>query len=271
MAGFGDMVQKAFYLGVGLASYAGEKAGGTLGELREQAQKLAAELVQRGEMSTEEARKFVEDVMQQGQQAARESSTQTTNKNKEPRQIEIIEDDEDESSNEKPEQVDRLRQQVDALKDELRRLQNEQQALAKRYRASNFLMEYWPNNDWFKMLETLASEVSTEVDRCFQELTEQVNEIVDEFLDLPEDILRDAEEIGEELNNIILADIEEFFQQFIDPVFEFEIEVDEGTTETEAEFFVNYVEPSPEQYAACVGCQHDRGYVYGGNLLVGGR
>lgn len=125
MAGFENMVQKAFYLGVGLASYAGEKAGGTLGELREQAQKLAAELVERGEMSTEDARRFVDDMMQKGQQAASESSTQTATKNKEPRRIEIIEDDEDEPSKEQPENVDRLRQQVDALKDELRRLQNE--------------------------------------------------------------------------------------------------------------------------------------------------
>jgi polyhydroxyalkanoate synthesis regulator phasin len=126
MAGFGDMVQKAFYLGVGLASYAGEKAGGTLGELREQAQKLAAEMVQRGEMSTEEARRFVEEIMQQGQEAAAQSSTETTTKEPtEPRRIEIIEDDEDSSSNEQPENVDRLRQQVDSLKDELRRLQNE--------------------------------------------------------------------------------------------------------------------------------------------------
>lgn len=125
MAGFENMVQKAFYLGVGLASYAGEKAGGTLGELREQAQKLAAELVERGEMSTEDARRFVDDMMQKGQQAAAESSTQTATKNKEPRRIEIIEDDEDEPSQEQPENVDRLRQQVDALKDELRRLQSQ--------------------------------------------------------------------------------------------------------------------------------------------------
>lgn len=125
MAGFENMVQKAFYLGVGLASYAGEKAGGTLGELREQAQKLAAELVERGEMSTEDARRFVDDMMQKGQQTAAESSTQTATKNKEPRRIEIIEDDEDEPSKEQPENVDRLRQQVDALKDELRRLQSQ--------------------------------------------------------------------------------------------------------------------------------------------------
>ena len=125
MAGFGDMVQKAFYLGVGLASYAGEKAGGTLGELRDQAQKLAAELVQRGEMSTEEARRFVEDVMQQGQTTVQESTTPAANENKEPRRIEILEDDEEQPAQEQPDRVDRLRQQVDALKDELRRLQNQ--------------------------------------------------------------------------------------------------------------------------------------------------
>lgn len=125
MAGFGDIVQKAFYLGVGLASYAGEKAGGTLGELREQAQKLAAELVQRGEMSTEEARRFVEEMMQQGQKTAQQSATETKKENKEPRRIEIIEDDEEKPTSEQPDNVDRLRQQVEALKDELRRLQNQ--------------------------------------------------------------------------------------------------------------------------------------------------
>ena len=130
MAGFGDMVQKAFYLGVGLASYAGEKAGGTLGELRDQAQKLAAELVQRGEMNSEEARRFVEDIMQQGlekqQTSTQKSSTHQSNTTpSEPRRIEILEDDEEQPPKEPPDHVDRLRQQVDALKDELRRLQNQ--------------------------------------------------------------------------------------------------------------------------------------------------
>lgn len=61
MAGFGDLVQKAFYLGVGIASYAGEKAGMTLTELRSQAQKIADEMVARGEMTTEEAKRLVDE------------------------------------------------------------------------------------------------------------------------------------------------------------------------------------------------------------------
>ncbi len=120
MAGFGDLVQKAFYLGVGLASYAGEKAGSTVVELRGQVQKLADELVARGEMTTEEARKMVEDLMQQAQQqkaAAPEPDTP-----KEPRRIEIMDDDEEGGAIDNPEEIAALRQQVDFLQEQLRHL-----------------------------------------------------------------------------------------------------------------------------------------------------
>jgi polyhydroxyalkanoate synthesis regulator phasin len=118
MPGFGDLVQKAFYLGVGIASYAGEKAGTTFGELRSQAQKLADELVARGEMTTEEAKRMVDDMVRNAQQAPPASQTP----NPEPRRIEILDDDEPEPS---PEAVESLRSQVDKLKDEVNRLRNE--------------------------------------------------------------------------------------------------------------------------------------------------
>ncbi|MBE9124974.1 MULTISPECIES: phasin family protein [unclassified Coleofasciculus] len=123
MAGFGNLVQKAFYLGVGLASYANEKAGGALTELRVQAQKLADELVERGEITTEEARKMVDDMVKQAQtqtvQPSQENSTP-----REPRPIEIISDDEEPTST-KEENVEAMRQQVQAMQDELRRLKRE--------------------------------------------------------------------------------------------------------------------------------------------------
>lgn len=128
MPGFSDLVQKAFYLGVGLASYAGEKAGGKLAELRSQAQKLADEMVARGEMSTEEAKRFVEDLMKQAQQPSSTGSTTDTTAN-EPRRIEILSDDEDQPSPSQPADesgVDRLREQVLKLQEELKRLQHEQ-------------------------------------------------------------------------------------------------------------------------------------------------
>ncbi len=124
MPGFGDIAKKAFYLGVGLASYASEKAGGTLAELRSQAQKLADEMVAKGEMNAEEARRFVEDMMKQaqpGNDEVGESKTRT-----EPRRIEILDDgDEPTEKESQPQDVDKLRDQVKRMQEELRRLQRD--------------------------------------------------------------------------------------------------------------------------------------------------
>lgn len=122
MPGFGNIVQKAFYLGVGLASYASEKAGGTLAELRVQAQKLADELVERGELTTDEARKLVDDLMQQAQQQPANPSNNAPAA--EPRRIEIV-SEEDAPNATETQNVDALRQQVQAMQEELRRLKRE--------------------------------------------------------------------------------------------------------------------------------------------------
>lgn len=125
MPGFGDIVKKAFYLGVGLASYASEKAGGTLTELRSQVQKLADEMVAKGEMTADEARKFVEDMMNQAQSSASDANSETTSRT-EPRRIEILSDDEEPTvKNSQPENVDKLRDQVRRMQEELRRLQRD--------------------------------------------------------------------------------------------------------------------------------------------------
>lgn len=125
MPGFGDIVQKAFYLGVGLASYAGEKAGGKVAELRLQAQKLADDMVSRGEMTTEEAKKFVEDMMQKAQQSAPAPNPEPNSTPTEPRRIEIISDDESATTPEKAQDVDNLRQQVMGLQEELKNLKRD--------------------------------------------------------------------------------------------------------------------------------------------------
>ncbi|MEG3910462.1 hypothetical protein QT979_21560 [Microcoleus sp. w2-18bC1] len=126
MPGFGDILQKAVYLGVGLASYAGEKAGSKLTELRTEAQKLADELVKRGEMSTEEARRFVDDMVQQAQQQPPVASA-GNEKPAEPRRIEIVSEEEDVLAKDAKETggVDKLREQVQNLQEELRRLKRD--------------------------------------------------------------------------------------------------------------------------------------------------
>lgn len=120
--GLGDLVQKAVYLGIGVASYAGEKAGEKIGELRSQVQKLADEMVERGEMNADEARKFVDDMMRRAQQAP---DAQTTDESRpaEPRKIEILDDDEPVTPTQPAQTtVDDMRRQVQELQEELRRL-----------------------------------------------------------------------------------------------------------------------------------------------------
>lgn len=133
MANFEDIAKKAFYMGIGFASYAQEKASDTLKDFKAQAQKLADEMTERGEMSAEEARKFVDELVEQAQQGTVSGSNSTDNR--EPRKIEIVDEDEPtptetktEPQAAKPEsgsERDDLREQVKALQEELRRLREE--------------------------------------------------------------------------------------------------------------------------------------------------
>ena len=124
MAGLGDIVQKAFYLGVGLATTAGEQAGEKLSSIGVQAQKLADEMVAKGEITTEEARKLVDDMIKSAQQQnlnqAPTSNPERPQKSTEPRRIEIVADGEAKS----PEDVSQMRKQVEALQEELKRMKN---------------------------------------------------------------------------------------------------------------------------------------------------
>lgn len=114
MAGFGDLVQKAFYLGVGAASYAGEKAGGTLKDLREQTRSVVNELVERGEITADEAQQLFNKMMQQAQESATSVSSEVPSE--EPRRIEIVDDAEDAAA---AREAEALRQQVDATRQQL--------------------------------------------------------------------------------------------------------------------------------------------------------
>jgi polyhydroxyalkanoate synthesis regulator phasin len=129
MAGLGDIVQKAFYMGVGLATTASEQAGEKLATLRVQAQKLADEMVAKGEITTEEARKMVDDMIQSAQlHNLNQSSGGETPKSqdRQPRRIEILSEDE-KSSQSQPgseDSVTQMRKQVEALQEELKRMKN---------------------------------------------------------------------------------------------------------------------------------------------------
>ncbi|GAB4228715.1 MAG: hypothetical protein Kow00121_57700 [Elainellaceae cyanobacterium] len=125
MAGFGDLVQKAFYLGVGFASYATEKAGSTFAELRVQAQKLADEMVARGEITADEAKRMVDDMVAKAQQTAATPPSNPQQPSQQPRRIEILEVEDEPAANSEAQAVDNLRDQISKLQEELRRLRRE--------------------------------------------------------------------------------------------------------------------------------------------------
>ncbi len=143
---FSNIVQKAFYLGMGLASVAGEKAGSTLNELRTQATKLAEELVERGEMSTDEAKKFVDDLIRQSQKSQDQIKQDQAGTNKSaPRTINIDDgtdsenldfnagknagqnagqnNDKDNTQNQEAKDLEAMRAKVQKLQDQLRKIQ----------------------------------------------------------------------------------------------------------------------------------------------------
>jgi polyhydroxyalkanoate synthesis regulator phasin len=127
MAGFGDLVQKAFYLGVGIASYATEKAGSTLGELRSQAQKLADEMVARGEITAEDAKKMVDEMVSRAQQQPPVQPSNTdAPQSGQPRRIEILSEDDPVTPVAPTDRAaDELRDQIIKLQEELQRLKKD--------------------------------------------------------------------------------------------------------------------------------------------------
>jgi polyhydroxyalkanoate synthesis regulator phasin len=76
-----DTLKKAFYLGVGLASYAGEQVG----DIQGKAQSLADDLIRRGEDTTEEASKFFNTWV-----AQTPSESGSPNEGDKPQKIEIL-------------------------------------------------------------------------------------------------------------------------------------------------------------------------------------
>lgn len=126
MPDINEVVQKAFYLGVGIANYANEKAKEKVQEITIQANKLAEEMIARGEMEAGEARKFVDEMIKKAQQQNVEASPDKNPQNG-PRQIEILDVEiiDEEDSNPSTQNVDSLRDQVKSLQEELRRLKRD--------------------------------------------------------------------------------------------------------------------------------------------------
>lgn len=109
--GLSEIVQKAVYFGVGVANFATQRAGDLFGELRQQSQKLADEMVKRGEMNVDESRRFVEEILKNAQNPS--AASPQPNKSNVPSQIEIVIEGEDG-------EVDELKKRIQEIQKQLR-------------------------------------------------------------------------------------------------------------------------------------------------------
>lgn len=114
-------------------------------------------------------------------------------------------------------------------------------------------MEKW-QKDFVEFLETVADEV----DHFFVE----VASVVDSFFEI-------TEEITEQLQDTIVTEIDQYFNELAEPLFEVYWELEEFVGEADNSFPYP-VEPTAQNHPACIGCRNYHGQVYGGNLLVCG-
>lgn len=114
-------------------------------------------------------------------------------------------------------------------------------------------MEKW-QKDFFEILETVADEV--------EHFFLGVSETVDSFFDI-------TEEIAEQVQNTLVTELDQYFNELAEPIFEVYWELEEVMGEVDQPFPYP-VEPTAQTHPACIGCRNYHGQVYGGNILVCG-
>jgi len=107
-------------------------------------------------------------------------------------------------------------------------------------------MEDWPK-DFIEMLDTVALAV----DEFFLGVAEVV------------------EAVAEEMQSTLGTEIDQYLHELFDPIADIYSELEDVVGETDQYMGYTYTEePTVEKNAACIGCLHYHGQVYGGNLLV---
>lgn len=109
---------------------------------------------------------------------------------------------------------------------------------------------------WEKDLLAIIETVADEVEHFFQ----GINDMVDSFFEL-------TEEITEQVQSNIAADIDQYLQELAEPLLEVYWDMEDIVSDVDPGFPYS-VEATKEQNPACMGCNNYHGQVYGGNLLV---
>lgn len=108
------------------------------------------------------------------------------------------------------------------------------------------------------MLDTIAKEM----EQFFTDVSKDIDAAIDAFIDA-------SEEFAEQMQHAFDSEFEEQISSFVDPILEIVLGW-ESSVEEAAQPIIHTVDPILNNHAACVGCRHYHGQVYGGNLLVCG-
>ncbi|MBD2580194.1 hypothetical protein [Oscillatoria sp. FACHB-1406] len=109
-------------------------------------------------------------------------------------------------------------------------------------------------DDWSKGVLDWLETMTVEVEQFFQEIGDEMEVTV----------ARAYQSISDNVDQF-LDELEDFFEPIIVVYGEWDAIADDFESPLGRK-----VEPTLEQNAACIGCQHYHGYIHGGNLLVCG-
>lgn len=129
-------------------------------------------------------------------------------------------------------------------------------------------MEDW-QKDFFQAIEAVTSAVTSEVESFCNEVSRGLVEFVEAIAEI-------SEEISEQLESTIASEFDDYLQELLEPIVEWEPTVEIYIVEFDIERSGFY---SPEEdrgdpvlndHPACVGCRNYHGKVYGNEMLVCG-
>lgn len=125
-------------------------------------------------------------------------------------------------------------------------------------------------NDWQKDLWEEVEKTSVSLEKFFLD----VNQAIESFAN---DVGEAIEELGEQLQDTVVTEVDRLVEDLIDFVAETNSEIDRNLWDDLDDLFNNadFVEmsferPTQERNPACVGCCHYHGQAYNGELLVCG-
>lgn len=116
--------------------------------------------------------------------------------------------------------------------------------------------------DWSKDFFTNLDLVADEVEQFFLDVKRDINDTIDIFTKL-------SEEIVEQVQSSILSEFDQHLDDLTGSLLELYFGLENPDAEAIEPVFYN-VEPIANKHPACVGCTHYHGQIYSGNPLVCG-